>query len=77
MLKSSEKVLIALDTTTDLWYNLDIRERENKMTKKEYQQAINNLWEKWDNTSSDVVRGNIQVSIELLDSAINELENKC
>ena len=44
------------------------------LTKQECQQAINNLWEKWDNTNSDVVRKNIQVSIGLLDSAMNEIE---
>ena len=44
------------------------------LTKQECQQAMNNLWEKWDNTNSDVARKNIQVSIGLLDSAMNEIE---
>ena len=47
------------------------------ITKEECQQAIDNLWRMWDRTDNRVVRKNIQVSIEMLDSTINELENKC
>jgi len=44
------------------------------ITKEECQQAIDNLWQKWDNTNSDVIRLQIQVALGLLDSTINEIE---
>ena len=44
------------------------------LTKQECQQAINNLRRMWDRTDYRAIRKNIQVSIEMLDSTINEIE---
>ena len=44
------------------------------LTKQECQQAIDNLWRMWDRTDNSAIRKNIQVSIEMLDSTINEIE---
>ena len=44
------------------------------ITKEECQQAINNLWRMLDRTDNRSISKNIQVSIEMLDSTINEIE---
>ena len=47
---------------------------KNMLTKQECQQAIDNLWRMWDRTDNRAIRKNIQVSVEMLDSTINEIE---
>ena len=39
----------------------------------EYKQAVENLWEMWDNADSDEIRKGIETNVQLMDSVINEL----